>query len=304
MKFLERLVQPILKLLKVELVRLSHHLLIVRGGSGHFERSGELERFLCQRHLGHLLQQFGVNCVLDVGANTGQYARSLRLMGYRGHIVSFEPVGELYEKLLSLSAHDPKWSVHRFALGSKDATGVINITHAKVFSSLLKPNAASRQHFGDGGEVTETEEIEVRRLENVLDESIEHVPDPRIFLKMDTQGYDLEVFAGLGEHAERLVGLQSEVSLIPIYEGMPRMMDAIARYESKGFEIAGFFPVSKDRATSRVIEYDCIMVRAAAAAPAPVRRSAVAPGLLAPTQTSLVVLPGTSTHRPVEAATA
>jgi FkbM family methyltransferase len=266
MKFFERLAQRILKLLKLELVRLSHHLLIVRRGSNHFQRAGELERFMCQRDLGHLLRQFNVNCVLDVGANTGQYARSLRRLGYTGHIISFEPVGELYEKLLSLSAHDPKWSVHRFALGSKDATGVINITHAKVFSSLLKPNAASREHFGNGGEVRQTEEIEVKRLENVLDELIEHVPDPRIFLKMDTQGYDLEVFAGLGKQVERLVGLQSEVSLIPIYEGMPRMMDAIARYESKGFEIAGFAPVSKDQATSRVIEYDCTMVRAALAA--------------------------------------
>lgn len=265
MKFFESLVQRVLGLFKMEMVRLWCHLLLVRRGSDHHERADDLEGFLLRAHLGQLLGQFEVNCVLDVGANAGQYAQRLRRLGYEGHIVSFEPVGALYERLKRLSASDPKWSVHRLALGGRDGEADINVTRASVFSSLLKPNGDSGRHFGNGPEVTTVERVPVRRLDSVLGELLAGVPDPRPFLKMDTQGYDLEVFAGLGEWAHRLVGLQSEVSLIPIYEGMPRMAASLGAYEAAGFEVAGLYPVSRDRRTARVIEYDCTMVRAAAA---------------------------------------
>jgi hypothetical protein len=78
---------------------------------------------------------------------------------------------------------------------------------------------------------------------------------------MDTQGFDLEVFRGLGERAQDVVGLQSEVALLLIYEGMPRMPEALATYEAAGFEITGFFPITREP-DGRVIEYDCVMVRA------------------------------------------
>jgi hypothetical protein len=69
------------------------------------------------------------------------------------------------------------------------------------------------------------------------------------------------VFQGLGAWAEHVIGLQSEVSLLPIYEQMPRMADSIAGYERGGFEISGLYPVTSEP-DGRVIEYDCVMVRA------------------------------------------
>jgi hypothetical protein len=92
---------------------------------------------------------------------------------------------------------------------------------------------------------------------------------------MDTQGYDLEVFAGLGRWGEHVVGLQSEVAAIPLYTGMPRMAEAIARYEAAGFELTGLFPLSRHEPTGRVIEFDCVMVRAAARLTSPAGGSAV-----------------------------
>ena len=71
------------------------------------------------------------------------------------------------------------------------------------------------------------------------------------------------MFRRLGAWAEHVVGLQSEVSLLPIYEQMPRMGEAIAEYEKGGFEISGLYLVTSE-ADGRVIEYDCVMVRAAA----------------------------------------
>jgi hypothetical protein len=77
---------------------------------------------------------------------------------------------------------------------------------------------------------------------------------------MDTQGYDLEVFTGLGNSYESIFALQSEMSVIPIYDDMPHLTESIKFYEKAGFEIAGTYPVCLEKSTLRIIEFDCFMV--------------------------------------------
>jgi hypothetical protein len=96
----------------------------------------------------------------------------------------------------------------------------------------------------------------------VYDELVAGLDDPRVYLKLDTQGYDLEAFAGAGDRIKQVVGMQSEVSSVPIYDGMPRLTEQIAVYEDAGFELTGMFPVITDAATMRIIEFDAVMVRA------------------------------------------
>ena len=86
---------------------------------------------------------------------------------------------------------------------------------------------------------------------------------------MDTQGYDTAVFAGLGDRGMDVVAMQSELAFVPMYEGMPRACEALAAYEQAGFEVSAIYPVRREYRTARVIECDCIMVRAAARAAVP-----------------------------------
>jgi len=235
--------------------------LLASRNTEHWERQRALSSFLLGRHLVFLFARLAVNCVLDVGANAGQYATALRGAGYGGHIVSFEPIPELYAALREAARSDPRWTVHPFALGRADGVVPIRITQNTVFSSFLPLSAYAAEQFGPEVEVARVEQVQVRRLDSVLDEVIAHVPEPRLFLKIDTQGHDLEVFAGLGPAVEKLAGLQSELSLAPLYEGMPAMSEALRAYHAHGFAIAGFFPVVTDPATLRLIELDCVMVR-------------------------------------------
>jgi hypothetical protein len=46
-----------------------------------------------------------------------------------------------------------------------------------------------------------------------------------------------------------------------IYEGMPRLPDALGVYEDAGFQVAAMYPVSRQSKTARVLEFDCVMVR-------------------------------------------
>lgn len=221
-----------------------------------------LGRFTAQEHVAHLLGLYRVNCVVDVGANHGQYATALRRGGYTGHIASFEPVPAVFEQLRGRAASDPRWEVYPYALGRDDGTTVINVVPGTL-SSVLPATRFGRGRYTRLREPTPCE-VPLRRLDGLLDELLQGVDDPRPYLKLDTQGYDLEVFAGLGERVGDFVGLQAEVALLRIYEGMPRMAEAIDAYEAAGFEISGMFPVSRQSRTARVLELDCMMVRAGA----------------------------------------
>jgi hypothetical protein len=55
----------------------------------------------------------------------------------------------------------------------------------------------------------------------------------------------------------------SELSLVPIYSGMPHYLDVLGRYEDHGFAVTGIFPVSR-KTDMTIIEVDCMLVNTAA----------------------------------------
>ena len=224
------------------------------------EREKRMSSYLAHEHVAALLRLYRVNCVLDVGAHRGEYAERLRGAGYAEHIVSFEPVPEALATLERKAARDPKWRVHPYALGREDGRTTMNVMPG-TFSSMLEPTAFGARRYAQLQEPVK-EAVEVRRLEGVLDAVVAHIREPRIYLKLDTQGFDLEVFAGLGERAGEIVAMQSELALMAIYEGMPRLPEALAVYEAAGFGVTGLYPVSRQSRTGRVLEFDCVMVRA------------------------------------------
>jgi FkbM family methyltransferase len=155
---------------------------------------------------------------------------------------------------------DERWSAHRLALGREDGTTTMNAVPGTL-SSILPATK-----FGAGRyprlQEPEAIEVEVRRLDGVLEEVVGNLDGRRPFLKLDTQGFDLDVFAGAGDAIQRFVGMQSELALMEIYKGMPNMRQSLRAYEKAGFEIAALYPVSRQTRTGRVLEYDCVMVRA------------------------------------------
>ena len=216
-------------------------------------------------HLSWVLDALDVTCVLDVGANTGQFGRRLRAAGYPGRIVSFEPVAAIADQLRLATREDPDWWVRQVATGAEDASAEINVVPGTM-SSLLPASAFGRKWSDRLGE-SHTETIAVHRLDGLLDEVTAGLDSPRLFLKMDTQGFDLPTLTGLGDRIDEVVGLQSELAAVPIYDGMTRYTEQLTAYEAHGFELSGLFPVTHDAPTLRIIEFDAVMVRPDAVVP-------------------------------------
>jgi len=206
-------------------------------------------------HLLELFRILEINCVLDVGANMGQYATALRRAGYEGHILSFEPLRECHAALVR--HQDEHWHVFNYALGSSDQVRDIHIARKNVFSSFLPPNQYAAERFRESSRITATEQVTVKKLDSVF-YGIVPVADPRVFLKLDTQGYDLKVLKGATQVMPCIHGLQSELSCKAIYSGMPTHIESLKYIDELGFEITDIYPLSHDKHDMSLLEYDCV----------------------------------------------
>jgi FkbM family methyltransferase len=215
-----------------------------------------LSRFYQKQRLLELLHRLQINCVVDVGANKGLYANSLRKLGYRGAILCFEPVAEDFAEIVRISSGDDTWRAFNCALGNDDTSADFNVIksgNATFLSSLLESNLRL-------GDRIEKRAVAVKRLDSVLGESGLDTTKLRIFLKTDTQGYDLEVIKGCGSILPKVHGIQCEVSVIPLYEKMPHYTQALEFLERQGFSLVDLDIVNRDR-NGCVVEYDCVMIR-------------------------------------------
>jgi FkbM family methyltransferase len=212
-------------------------------------------------HLQRLFSVLQIECVLDVGANTGQFVDRLRRdVGYRGPVASFEPARAAYDQLDRRLAHDPRWRGFRYALGREPGTAELNLyTPDNSLNSLLGPSAFGSDRFAALRLAPQKEQVEVRRLDDVFADAVRPQVDPVTFLKLDTQGFDLEVLHGAHGVLDHIAALVTELPVMPIYEGMPPLVDALAELRDLGFEITGMFPVTRDRDRLGAVEFDCVL---------------------------------------------
>ena len=229
-----------------------------------------IAKFPQRTHTADLLQALDIDCVFDVGANIGQYYRFLRRsVGFTGQIVSFEPVDEMYRTLLAAARDDPAWHVHKLALGERNSSMMINVMRERTLSSLLPRDEAGLRTMGyqkylRETEVSATEEVDVRRLDDVLGELLPP-GTRRVFLKCDTQGYDMNVIHGAQQSLRStVVAVQIELSVRQVYRGSTHYLEALAALEAMDYELTGVFPVQRDSAL-RVVNLDCVLVQRAAA---------------------------------------
>lgn len=224
-----------------------------------------LEKLERSTHLRELFDMLGVDCVLDVGANIGQFHDFLRLhVGYSGCIVSFEPVREMYERLRQAARADTDWTVHPIALGEHDGSAEIAVMVERTLSSLLPRNEEGLRAMGyekylRETEVARTETIAIRRLDAIVDEVMPRGVS-RVFMKTDTQGYDMAVVRGAAGCLDRLAAIQVELPVREVYRGAPDYLRSLAELGSIGYELTGLFPVQRD-ATLRVVNVDAVLVR-------------------------------------------
>jgi FkbM family methyltransferase len=218
--------------------------------------------FELSRVIGADLVQFlasrQVDVVLDVGANVGQFGSNLRADGYRGRIVSFEPIRSVFAALQKEASRDPAWDTRNFALGAEAGTAQIRVAQHTVYSSILEQTERASTFDPKSGTVA-VEDIEVRPLDDFF---AAEFGDARVFLKIDVQGFEPQVLRGAARSLEHIVGVQLELPAVHLYRDTWDMEVAIAQMREYGFVIAQVRPVNylADDPAS-IVEIDCVFRR-------------------------------------------
>lgn len=208
------------------------------------------------------LKSRGVDVVFDVGANSGQYATRLREANFSGRIVSFEPLSGPYSRLARAAAGDPLWDCRRCALGDADGTISMNVAGNAGASSSILPMLQNHRDVFPQANYVGTEDVPLCRLDDVAPDLLG--PHDVVFLKADVQGFEKHVIAGGRSTIEaRCIGLQIELSFVPLYAGGMLAHEATDLVESMGFALHGLVPVFIDIRRGRVLQADGVFLRPA-----------------------------------------
>jgi len=205
-----------------------------------------------------ILQTYGINLVIDVGANVGQYGKQLRELGYKGKIISFEPLGSAYKELNDKATIDDLWEVHNYALGNKEETALINIA-ANSYSSSLLGMLSSHINSAPNSKYVGQEEVQVKTLDAIFP-TLSCEAD-KIYLKIDTQGFEKNVLKGAEGALQSIDTIQLEMSLIPLYENELLFDEMYQHLYQKGYRLVAVEPGFTDEKTGQLLQLDGIFHR-------------------------------------------
>ncbi|MEW9571159.1 FkbM family methyltransferase [Rhodanobacter sp. Si-c] len=204
-----------------------------------------------------LMEFHSIDLVIDVGANTGQYGKSLRNLGYRGSIVSFEPMAHAFRELNTTARSDGNWVALHSGLGDSEEDVELHISENSI-SSFILPMLSTHEKFAPNSRYIASEKIHVSTLDNVFEEISGDARN--IWLKLDVQGYENRVLHGAKACLQRMKLIQLELSFRPLYSDQTNFTETCCMLESFGFDLVGIEPGFMDYSTGELLQADGIFL--------------------------------------------
>jgi FkbM family methyltransferase len=206
------------------------------------------------------LEMHRIDTVLDVGANRGQFARDLIAAGYKGSIVSFEPLPDAHAALVrEASRYAGDWRVApRKALSDTNGTATFHVTDSDTSSSLLTPLDTFVQAT-PAVAVVQKIEVETARLDDLIPEL--GLQSSRIFLKLDVQGSEARVLEGASNVMDQIYGLVTELSFAELYAGQSSPVQILEQLSRQGFDVWDVWRGYSHPKTYRLNQVDALFFR-------------------------------------------
>jgi FkbM family methyltransferase len=205
------------------------------------------------------LERYGIDLVLDVGANVGGYAGQLRERGYRGRIISVEPASQPYTALAARARRDPLWEAHRAAAGDRDGSVTLSVAADMTTSSVLTLTPEVVRSGGDGVRTVRKEEVELIRLERFTDAARRA---RRSWMKLDVEGSENAAISGAGTLMQQVDCVEVEMATRAQFVGECLYFDVSRTLYGLGFELRAVNSAVTD-STGRTVRFDGLFVRQA-----------------------------------------
>ena len=165
---------------------------------------------------------------------------------------------DAFNKLQKNASNDHAWSAKHYALGDENEKAMINVAGNSYSSSLLDM-LPSHEESAPESKYVKQEEIEVKKLDTIFDEVCDK--NANIMMKVDTQGFEMNVLKGSTNSLEKIKIIELEMSLVPLYENDTLYKEMIAYIEDQGFELYSLEHVFSNPTTGQLLQVDGMFVR-------------------------------------------
>lgn len=175
------------------------------------------------------LAPYDFKTIVDIGANRGQFTLLAAGLFPAAAIIAFEPLVEPFRKLIEVTAGLPRVRPVNAAIGATRTALSMNVSKRDDSSSLLPIGALQEEIFPNTGRAR-TEEVRIGPLADYL--TVGDIERPSL-LKIDVQGYELEVLKGSADLLDHIDVVYVEASFVELYEGQPlagEVLDALAKH--------------------------------------------------------------------------
>lgn len=205
-----------------------------------------------------LLDHHNINKIIDVGANSGQYASQTFKLGFKGEIISFEPLKSVYKKLHNKVKNKQNWTSFNFGLAEKFQEIEINVSKNTFSSSILqlKDNLVESE---PASKYISKEKITTKKLDDIFNELYEK--EDIVLLKIDVQGYEKNVLDGAKESLSKIKGIQIEMSIEELYEGELLFSEMKQYLNELGYSLYSLENGFYDERTGKLLQVDGIFFR-------------------------------------------
>ena len=204
---------------------------------------------------------YQIDLIIDAGGNLGQYASFLRnKVGYEGKIITIEPMQFAADVLRAKFKNDKNWSLEQCAVSDVAGFAEFNILRGHQMSSMLQPSSSTTDVLEDLQTIVEKVTVQVKTLDSIFDKHPFCKDNNNVYLKLDIQGKELEALNGCSNNLHKVIAIQAELNVVPIYEGMHKYFDLMKEIESLGY-ILSFLPAHSYRLFPDMIDFDAHFVK-------------------------------------------
>lgn len=204
-----------------------------------------------------VLAPLQIQTILDIGANTGEYAKEMRAQFPTATIHSFEPLSDCFQALKAAMGNDTHFIPHNIALGDTDGETTIERSSFHPSSSLLSMAQLHKELYPKSAGLYK-EIIQLRTLDSLLPSL---TTCPPTLVKIDVQGFEDKVIAGGKTTIAQASIVICETSFVSLYENQPLFDSIYTALRALGFVYYGSAARHYSKRTGTLIYEDAIFIK-------------------------------------------
>ena len=217
----------------------------------------DIHKYRPQASYFEYIKTLHIGTILDIGANTGQFALEARKSLPEAQIYSFEPILSCFKAMEGVFKGDKRFKAFHYALGDKEEKMTINVSSYTPSSSILSMSEKHKELFPHTKEHTK-ENIEVKKLDDIA-RNLELKKE--ILIKVDVQGFEMKVIHGGLETFKEAKVIFIESSFTNLYKGQASFDDIYEKLKSIGFSYKGSYQRKLNPKTGEIISEDSIFIK-------------------------------------------